>query len=161
VLVIRPAVAEDKPKSRTFLFTSAVTVTGAPAGEKVRVGVPVPPSNAQQDVKIEKMDLPVEGKIQTEPENGNRILYVEKTVRADGTLPLKVTYRVTRREVVEPTKVTETPEQLARFLKPDNLVPIEGKPLELLRGSNLPDSETAKARLFYDVVNRHMRYSKE
>jgi transglutaminase-like putative cysteine protease len=40
-------------------------------------------------------------------------------------------------------------------------VPIAGKPLELLKGKPLPSDEFAAARVLYDLVNNHMRYSKE
>src|SRR5205807_3271527 len=34
-------------------------------------------------------------------------------------------------------------------------------PLELIRGKELPKDQTAAARVLYDTVNGHMRYSKE
>jgi transglutaminase-like putative cysteine protease len=50
---------------------------------------------------------------------------------------------------------------VARFLKPDALVPITGKPLDLIKGKELPDDPMRKARVLYDAVNDHMKYSKE
>jgi transglutaminase-like putative cysteine protease len=47
------------------------------------------------------------------------------------------------------------------FLKPDAKVPIDAKPLSLLEGKKLPGEQLQLARLLYDVVNNHMRYSKE
>jgi transglutaminase-like putative cysteine protease len=40
-------------------------------------------------------------------------------------------------------------------------VPLGGKPEELLKGKKVPDDPMRAARLFYDVVNGHMTYSKE
>jgi transglutaminase-like putative cysteine protease len=40
-------------------------------------------------------------------------------------------------------------------------VPITGKPLALLAGRELPKDQLAIGRVLYDVVNNHMRYSKE
>jgi len=158
-----PAVAqaEEKEKGRSFLFTYAATVKELPPGEIVRIWLPVPPSNEQQEVTIESKELPVEGKISTEPEYGNRILFVEAAAKADGTLPIKMVYRVTRREVRGEAKVTETMGQLDRFRKADALVPIDGKPLMLLQGKTTPAGDLAAGRFFYDLVNNHMRYSKE
>src|SRR5262249_8495557 len=48
-----------------------------------------------------------------------------------------------------------------RFLEADKLVPISGKPLELLKDKKLPEDQFASARELYDVVNQHMKYSKE
>jgi transglutaminase-like putative cysteine protease len=160
-LAATSARADDKPRSRTFLFTYSATVKELPAGEMARVWLPLPPTNGQQEVAIESKELPVEGIISTETEYGNRVLFLEAPARADGTLSLKIVYRVTRREVRGEAKVTETPEQIARFLKADALVPIDGKPLTLLEGKTTPAGDLSAARLFYDLVNMHMRYSKE
>jgi transglutaminase-like putative cysteine protease len=47
------------------------------------------------------------------------------------------------------------------FLQPDSKVPIDGKPLELIKGKELPMNQEAAAHVLYDVVRNHMRYSKE
>ena len=72
-------------------------------------------------------------------------------------------FKVTRNEVLN-LLVKDTGEdaaKLARFLQPDKLVPIDGKPLDLLKDKELPKDEMAKAKLLYDIVNKHMKYSKE
>ena len=56
---------------------------------------------------------------------------------------------------------TETSQQIARFLEPDRLVPVTGKPVELLKGKKLAGSSIDSAKTMYDVVNNHMKYSKE
>jgi uncharacterized protein (TIGR03000 family) len=155
------------PHSRTFLFTYAATVTGVPAGEKVRIWLPVPPSNGDQDVKIESKELPAEGTIGRDSRYGNSILYLEAKAGADGAVPFKIVYRVTRREVKgEHRKITEDEKLMARLTGPDSLVPVDGEPLEritdkLIKDKKVPADQVAAARLFYDVVNGHMRYSKE
>jgi transglutaminase-like putative cysteine protease len=152
---------EDKTaRSRTFLFVYTATVNDIPSGKTARVWLPVPTSNEDQDVQIVSMDLPAEGKISREAQYGNQILYVE--AKGDGPLPLTVSYRVTRREVkADLSKMPDDMEKLSRFLEPDAHVPIDGKPLELIKGKTVPMDQVAAARLFYDVVNKHMRYSKE
>jgi transglutaminase-like putative cysteine protease len=155
------AAAGEKPRSRTFLFTYATTVTGLPPGKMVRVWLPVPPSNAEQEVKIVRKKLPGEGKIGREEVQGNRMLYVEAKAPADGKLPLEVVYKVTRKELKGAAKSDDADmEKIARFLKPDTLVPVGGKPLELLEGKKLPDDPMDKARALYDLVNGHMKYDK-
>jgi len=47
-----------------------------------------------------------------------------------------------------------------RFLQPDKLVPLDGKPLELLKDRTLPKDPTAAAKVLYEVVNGHMKYDK-
>jgi transglutaminase-like putative cysteine protease len=147
------------PKSRSFLFTYATTVTELPAGKVARIWLPVPPSNGEQDAQIVSKQLPAEGKISREPKFGNQILYIEAKAGADGKIPVAVTYRLTRREVgTTPTKESE---QLAMYLEPDAKVPTSGKPLELIKDKKLPKDPVAAAHVLYDVVNNHMRYSKE
>lgn len=161
-----PSPASDKkevmPRSRSFVFTYHVTITGLPARKGARIWMPVPPSNEEQDVQIGSKQLPAEGQTAREPKLGNQILYVRAEAGPDGTIPLEVTYRVTRREVKSSLqKLSKEPEQLALFLEPDAKVPISGKPLDLIKDRVLPKDHTAAARVLYDVVNSHMRYSKE
>jgi transglutaminase-like putative cysteine protease len=156
---------DDSPsgsRNRTFLFTYSTTLTGLPAGKTVRIWLPVPPSNGDQQVKIVSEDLPAKGRLATEPRFGNQILYVEGKAPADGTLKLRVPYRVTRHEVkADLRQHPEGSEKFAKFLEPDARVPVGGKPLELLKGKKVPEDQLAAGRLLYDVVNQHMRYSKE
>jgi transglutaminase-like putative cysteine protease len=123
----------------------------------------VPPSDDDQDVTVVARKLPAEGRSAREPVYGNRILYLEARADARGEVPLTLVYRVTRREVKGASgKVSEEDAgRIARFLRPDARVPVEGKPLELLKGKKVPEDPEAAARVLYDVVNGHMRYSKE
>jgi transglutaminase-like putative cysteine protease len=154
-------VRSGKPRSRTLRFTYSATITSLEPGTKARIWLPIPPSNEEQDVEIEGKDLPAEGKIGRDGQYGNEVLFVEAPAGKDGSIPLKITYRVTRREVRGEDKATEDEKQLARFLKADALVPVGGKSLELVKDKKVPENQLAAARVFYDVVNGHMKYSKE
>jgi transglutaminase-like putative cysteine protease len=145
-------------KARAFLFTYQATVTGLRPGDTARVWLPVPPSNEDQEVRTVKEDLPAEGRVATEPEYGNRILFVEAKANDDGKVPLSVTYRVDRKEVREQKG---SDKEFDRFLRPDALVPVGGKPLTLLEGKDLPRDQFEAGRFLYDLVDGHMRYSKE
>jgi transglutaminase-like putative cysteine protease len=156
------ASADEKPKSRTFQFTYAATVTGLPSDKTARIWVPVPQTSDDQEVEIVSKTLPAEGKLEKELKFGNKMLYVEAKAGPDGTIPLKVTYRITRREVVgKKSKPFDDRDRLVLYLQPDAKVPIDGKPLELIKGKDLPQDQMAAAHVLYDVVKGHMRYSKE
>jgi uncharacterized protein (TIGR03000 family) len=155
----KEAAAEDQ-KNRKFLVTYSATVTDLPAGKTARIWLPVPPSNEDQDVEIVSKDLPADGKIARETKYGNRMMYIEAKAGADGTIPLKIVYRVNRKEVHGPEKEKPTSANVAMFLKPDKLVPIDGKPLELIKDKDLPKDQSDVAHLLYDLVNNHMKYSK-
>jgi transglutaminase-like putative cysteine protease len=149
----------DEPRGRVFEFTYAGTVTSLAPEQTARVWLPVPPSDDDQDVTV--VSKPAGSKIEREPKSGNRILYFEAMADGEGKVPLQVVYKVHRREVKGEGKIAEGPEALDRLLKPDANVPIDGKPLELLKGKELPRDDMGVARVLYDVVNKHMRYSKE
>jgi transglutaminase-like putative cysteine protease len=151
-----------EPRQRTFSFTYAGTVTGLPSGKTARIWLPVPPSNEDQDAKITSKKLPAKEQINREAKFANEILYVEARADAKGEIPFSVTYRVTRRELRgDPGKHAEDNPKLEDFLKPDARVPVGGKTLELIKAKELPKDQVEAARVLYDVVNQHMRYSKE
>ncbi len=151
---------QDKPRSRTFLFSYSAAVTGLEPSQKARIWLPVPSSSADQEVAIESKDLPAKEQVGKESKCGNKVLYLEATAREDGTIPVKIVYRVTRHEVRGETGKADTIDA-EKFLGPDAKVPIDGKPLMLIKDRKLPDDPTEAARVLYDVVNGHMRYSKE
>jgi transglutaminase-like putative cysteine protease len=166
-LILIPGRAEEaprkaEPKSRTFEFTYTARVLGLKPGQTARVWIPVPSSSEDQDVRVIEKQAPGGVQINRELRYGNQIGYVEAKAE-EGQVSLKMVYRVTRREVLGRTggKGEEDRERLARYLRPDTLVPVTGKPLELIKGQELPEDPMKKARVLYDTVNGHMRYSKE
>ncbi len=165
ILILAPGSrgAEPAPgRSRTFLFTYAATITGLPAAKTACIWLPVPSSNEYQDVRLESETLPVPGKTGRDPKFANEILYLEARPDPDGKIHLSRTYHVTRREARPDLneKVDQT-EPAKEFLKPNRKVPIDGPPLELIKGKKMPADQLQAARIIYDAVNDHMRYSKE
>jgi transglutaminase-like putative cysteine protease len=154
---------DAKPlRHREFLLTYQATVTDVASGQTARVWLPVPPTNDEQEAAIVTQNLPATIQIGREPAYGNHVLYTEGRADRDGQVNLSVTYRVTRREVrVDTSGTSPDMSDLDRFLQPDVRVPITGKPLALLAGRELPKDQLAIGRVLYDVVNNHMRYSKE
>jgi hypothetical protein len=165
VLATPLAASADKdaqPKTREFHFTYQAAVTGLEPGQTARIWLPVPPSNDEQQVTVVKEQLPAKRQRSKDAKYGNQILFVEARAGRDGTVPLTVTYHVKRREVKADLQARELDKkELEQFLKPDALVPLGGKPLTLLGDRNLPRDQLQLGRVFYDVVNAHMRYSKE
>jgi transglutaminase-like putative cysteine protease len=156
------ASAEEELKARQFLFTYQATVTGLEPGKSARLWLPVPPTNEEQEAALITKDLPTNFTIGSEPKYGNRMLYAELPANSAGTIEVAVTYRIDRKEVAadDQHKASDL-ENLRLFLQPDAKVPVGGKPLELLEGRDLPKDELQVGRVLYDVVNGHMRYSKE
>jgi hypothetical protein len=152
--------ADDAQKSRSFLFSYSATVTGLEPGTKARIWLPYPSASDDQDVSVDSKELPGKEQIGKETKYGNQILYVEGTAGKDGTIPLKVVYKVTRREVRGETGKDDKID-VDKFLRPDAKVPTTGKPLDLLKDHKLPNNQMDAAHELYDIVFGHMRYSKE
>jgi transglutaminase-like putative cysteine protease len=149
-------------KTRTFQFTYRTAVAGVPTGQTVRLWLPVPPSDKDQQVQIISKELPGESRLTREPKHGNQILYTEAKAGADGKLTATITYRIVRHEVkADRGDQGLGADQLAFYLQPDAKVPVGGKPLDLIKDKKLPEDQLAAARVLYDIVNQHMRYSKE
>lgn len=158
-------------ETRTFLFTYGGAVKELKPGRHAKIWLPVPGNSVEQRVVIDMKELPGKEKITRESQYGNTILYVEGKANDNGEIPFRVTYKVTRREVKTDVKSNlvlkpkEPETKLTRFLQPDSKVPVDGKPLDLLRdnlkGKKLPGEQYAAAKVLYEVVNTHMQYSKE
>src|SRR4051794_13776277 len=160
--VVHAEADKDAPKSRTFRFTYAGTVTGLNPGQTARVWLPVAPSTDDQQVTLLAQETPAVAKIGKEAVYGNKILFFETLADVNGEVAFRLEYKVVRKEVRGESKaMAEDMALIARLLKPDARVPIDGKPLDLIKDKTLPDDPMQKARLLYDVVNGHMRYSKE
>lgn len=152
------------PAARTFLFTYSGTVKDLKPGQEASVWLPVPQNTPVQDVEVVKETLPAPGKQGTERVYGNKFLFFQAKADEKGEVPFNVLYRVKRMEVVTGGKgtlsVKEDKDQIIRFLEPDKLVPISGKPLELIKDKKLPGDQVKAAKELYDVVNSHMKYDK-
>src|SRR5690348_11105381 len=88
--------ADDAPTARTFLFTYSGAVTGIAPGERVRLWLPVPPSNDDQRAEIIRRDVPSAPQINDEPKSHNRVMFLEANARGDGSIPFSIVYRITR-----------------------------------------------------------------
>jgi transglutaminase-like putative cysteine protease len=149
------------PRSREFQFTYGATVTKLKPGQMAKVWIPIPPNNEHQQITIVKKSLPGVVKQTREDTYGNEFFYVEAKANDKGEIPLEVTYKVKRLEVLGGAKANNVSDELIqRFLQPDARVPISGKPLMLVEGKKLPADEVKLGKTLFDVVNDHMTYSK-
>ena len=163
LVALPPADISHEARSRTFRFTYAAVVTGLKPDQPARIWLPVPPSNDDQDAAIVSRELPAEGKIGRDAEYGNELLYLDAKADSEGKISLKIVYKVTRRELKGDGghDVKESADLLARYLKADARVPIDGKPLELLQGKDVPKNQLAAARVIYDVIDDDLKYGKD
>lgn len=160
---------EPTSDSRTFTLECQVELTDLAANQPVRVWVPLPQSTAFQDVTRLRHNFPAEFSIATEPGHGNSILYFTTTADARGKLSFSSTYLITRREIARKLAELDEPvlsqDKRAFFLQPNRMVPVGGKPLELIKPilaklNPQPKTEIELARVIYDRVLDHMAYDK-
>ena len=168
------------PRSRTFVLTSTATVPVPPAGTKtLDLWLPVPHTDASQDVRDLRIDSPVPYKIE-KGEFGNQMLHLRLARYEPATLPtaplvVKLTAQITRREHLNlranaPTataaakaKKEKADPDMARWLAPDRLVPLDAKikqqAEEVVANANAR-TPLAKARAIYEHVVGTVTYDK-
>ena len=145
--------------SRAFRFVYGATLTDLEPGAEVRVWLPMATSNHEQDVNLESVDLPASFQETKEKKFGNTVIYLEAKANEKGEVPLKVTYRVLRRELTKLNREPVAEKEL--WLKPSTLVPNDEK----LRKAVVKD-EDAKgdamdmAKSIYVGVFDRMKYDK-
>ncbi len=158
-------------KARKFYFVYEVALKDLPSeAGTVRVWIPLPTSDQNQNVVLKKAVSPVPPRVTREREFGNRMLFVELRHPQMRDPEFRLEYEVTRKEYSkgnlasllrynrEPEVVPVT---LRRFLEPDRLVPIDGKMKELAdENTSGKRGAIAKARALYDFVFQTMRYDK-
>lgn len=150
-------------KSRHFVFDYTFTVKISDPGKPLDVWFPMAHSDQFQQVKIvsKTSDLPL--KEATEPEYGNKMFYAHADKADKPEYHFSVRYDVVRFEHLAAASAKEAPPRkgLERFLQPDKLVPITGKPAEIAAQQvKAGMSDMQKARALYDYVFSTLRYDK-
>lgn len=162
---------QNQPATRRFEFTYTTRIPAAPAGRaKLRVWIPLPVSDAEQEISQLRIESPVPYVLHQDPEYHNHYAYLELgTQEHRAPLEVRLHFQALRREhrvALTPATGTAraaepTPAELARFLQPDRLVPIDGLIAALAaqetRGLTRP---LDKARAIYNYVVSTMRYEK-
>ena len=158
---------------RNFEFTYVTKIPPLPADAKIsRVWIPLPQSDAYQEIRDLKIESPFPYATHRDSEYGNEYVYLEvPAAKSSLAAEVRVHFQAARQEhhvVVEGTpNVTNSEdleahaENLKRFLEPDRRVPLAGTIAELSAQETHGIQEPmAKARAIYDYVLATMRYDK-
>lgn len=160
-----PKKADSAVPSRSLEFSYVIHVPALPSeSHELRLWVPLPYEDAHQSVSNLKIESPVKYRIEHEPIYGDRYAYLD--VNADknrGPFDIRVSFHVIRYEYrvsLEPSSNAPASHlELARYLRPDRLIPINGQIAELsqeqTQGATQP---IQKARKIYDYVIATMHY---
>lgn len=154
--------AKGSPRVRRFVFNYAFKLQSLAVGANVRVWTPVARNDKWQSVSVGEMQVPVKPKSGTESKYGNEMYYFETTVPASGELSFRIPYKIQRREIqLSQIETASSGKVDAVFLAANQRVPLDGKPIQLLANTELPSGSLQKARRLYDLVDDHVRYSKD
>ncbi len=172
LLAVRVGRANDRTSppiaSRSFEFTYLVHVPALPAGSgTLRVWIPLPQTAAHQRISDVHITSPVPYRIHEDAKNGNRFAYFQVDAARAGRAPfdIRVAFDARRDEYKvalpqgDPASPTSFPPDVARYLLPDRLVPINGMIGDLSNEQTAGISDPLqKARKLYEYVIAHMHY---
>lgn len=166
------AQAQSRPAStkRSFLFTYEAYIPAVQdARDNLRLWIPLPPTNAQQQIENLEIRSGVSYQILKELKFQNPYAYWEFTpaqLATPHTIQIRFRavrseHRVNLRAIRYAFSDPQLKTALAPFLGPDRLVPLDGVVGELSRQvTEGLDDPLAKARAVYDYVVNTMRYDK-
>ena len=152
--------SKKSPQQRSFVLSYGFKVKDLPQDAKLQVWFPVPSSDRWQTVSEDPEQWKKWGiSISKDDAYGNRIGYIEKA--APKTFSQMIQYQVIRKEATQEVAKTKLTDKMREaFLKKNSLVPIDGRPVELLGTQKLPSDPIRLARKLYDIVLAHMKYDK-
>lgn len=156
--VLAAAACRPEPAARVVEVTETVRVRVPPRTASLRLWVPKPAGAPAQRAELLEVSSPVRHRVTKDPDFGNELLFVETEAPKDGTLDLKVRYRVSR----DPQGASGRDEPPRPWeLAPRGLVVIDPEIRRIAedRTRGLTDP-LARGRALYDYVLGRMRYDK-
>ncbi len=154
------------PATRSFELRETYDLTGFPAGaHTARVWFPLATSDDYQKVELANVVSATVTRRTIEPEYGDEALFTEIADPSSRPAHFELLFRAVRSEFSKnPSDLTDgsaKPAGVERFLRPDRLVPIDGKLRQLSNEITASKAGVAeKARSIYDYVFRTMKYDK-
>jgi transglutaminase-like putative cysteine protease len=162
--------AQPEPRTRSFHFEYKTVVKEIPSGAKqVDLWVPVPHDDAYQQIKNLRIDSPHGYKIATATHE-NTMLHVTVEQPEKSTFAITLSFDVTRSEHIQSRLFggpalarDEDPKELAQYLKPDRLVPLDDQirawAREVVEKAHA-HTDLEMARAIYDHVVSTVKYDK-
>ncbi|MDP6631253.1 MAG: transglutaminase-like domain-containing protein [Kiritimatiellia bacterium] len=124
---------------------------------QAKLWIPLPTSDAFQDVALKSIDAPGKHRVLDEEKHGNKILYWELGPK-DGDRPLDIRYDVAR---LEKAAYADNSDDSLRYLAPERLVPQNDHFREVaLKTVAGKETDLQRARALYDLVIDELKYAK-
>ncbi|MEM9411743.1 MAG: transglutaminase-like domain-containing protein [Planctomycetota bacterium] len=152
--------SSQESRTRQFRLNYGATINNLPADQTVRVWVPIAQSSVWQDIELQSSKLPAKLQQYREKQHENQIGYFEFN-STEATTEFKLAYDVNRKEA-HPTKNDQklNTRQKEAYLQANQMVPIAGKPVELLTGKKLSGNTIEIGQALYEIVESYMTYDK-
>ena len=163
----------EAPSSRDFDFTYTARIGELPVGaHRLDVWLPYPAGDGNQEVTVAGVSAPYAYEVAREPRFGNSILHLAAVDPGRRELAVEMKIHVRRRELVRrdfgPATAGKAaaapppmPPDLAAWLQPDRLVPLDDRIRALAATVTRGREENVeKARAIYDYVVDTMSYDK-
>ena len=159
-----------QPRSRTFHFEYKATVKDIPAGAKVvDFWVPVPHDDAWQQIRNLRIESPYEYQ-KTTASYGNTMAHVSIPSPNESTFTITMSFDATREEHIQDRlfggsrlEREDDPKELAQYLKPDRLVPLDDQirawAREVVQNAKAT-TDLEMARAIYNHVVATVKYDK-
>jgi len=164
------AAAQTLPRTRTFHFEYKTVVKDlSPGSRRVEVWAPAPHDDEYQKITNLRVDSPYSYKIAT-GQHGNSMLHVVVNRPATSTFTVTISFDAARTEHIQsrlsgglPLARDEDPKDLAQYLKPDRLVPLDDQIRAWARDvvqKAQAHTDLEMARAIYDHVVSTVKYDK-
>jgi transglutaminase-like putative cysteine protease len=166
-----PQASVSAPRERKFEFEYKATVKDIPTGaKKVDLWIPVPHDNPFQRITDLQIDSPYPYEIHT-AQYGNQTLHIRLNNPPQSSFTVLMRFNAVRKEHIQerlqqtgPANVKDPRDpNMARWLQPDRLVPIDGKikqwALEVVNAAGAK-TDLEQARAIYNHIVATVKYDK-
>jgi transglutaminase-like putative cysteine protease len=168
LLVTTDVTAAELQKIR-YEFTYSAQVTDLPPdASSIDLWIPVPSDTDGQEVTDVRVASPGDGTIGTEPQYQNRMFHrrFAGPFSASSDVSAELVFQVVRTEIHIPeAKQLAATKQLSAvlphdvYLRPNRLIPIDGKVQEIALSLQLPKDPLRTGRRLYDYLLERMTYN--
>lgn len=164
-LVTRIGAIDTSVNERIFFIEERMVLKNLPKDiSNLRVWITYPVSDDWQTTEDFKLAGPFKETLITDKEYGNKVLFLEpkQSVQDENASEIILSFRVKRKENNTSHDLEAPHRTLSHFLKPDRLVPVNGKIKNLaeeITQGKFGDLE--RARAIYDYIIDELTYAKD
>lgn len=160
-LLLASSSAYAQETTRRFELHYGATVMELAPGATVKVWLPIAKNNEHQTVDLRSASTPAPMDVGYDEKFGNKMGMFEMKVPETGLLSFNLTYDIERHEATPfgSDKMLNEKER-EKFLAANQMVPIDGRPLDLISQVEFSEKPLQIGNQLYNVVDDYMKYDK-